>query len=231
MATREVTHFGGFPRALFEFLAGLEKDNSKSYWDANKATWETAVQEPVQSLMAELEPEFGPLRTFRPNRDVRFSKDKSPYKTWVGVTTSERSVGGIGCFLRLEAGSMRLACGSMVMATDQLERFRAGIDNVASGAEFVKLSGRLADKGLLVGPGRQDPLKRTPAGYPKDHPREEILRWKGAVVVKEYEQAAWMYKAGAVEKIREVWSGAVPLTKWIEKYVGESTIPVRRRGD
>jgi uncharacterized protein (TIGR02453 family) len=162
---------------------------------------------------------------------VRFSKDKSPYKTWVGVTTSERSVGGIGCFLRLEASGMRLASGSMVMAPDQLERFRAAIDNAASGAEFEKICRQLAAHKLPVGPGRQPPLMRTPSGYPKDHPREEILRWKGAVVVKEHERAAWMHKPAAVEKIREVWAGAAPLTKWIDKYVGESTTPARGRGD
>ncbi|MET7280712.1 DUF2461 domain-containing protein [Kribbella sp. NPDC005582] len=228
MATSRTTRFGGFPRAMFTFLEGLEKDNSKSYWDANKATWESEVREPVEALMADLESEFGPLRTFRPNRDVRFSKDKSPYKTWVGVTTSERAVGGIGYFLRIESGAIRLACGSMVMASDQLERFRAAIDNAASGAEFDELRERLARKGLTVGPGREDPFKRIPAGYPKDHPREDVLRWKGAVVVKEFEQAAWMYKAGAAGKVREVWSGAAPLTDWITTYVGESTTPARR---
>lgn len=223
--------FTGFPRELFTFLEGLEADNSKTYWEANRSTWESCVREPVEAIMAELEPEFGPLRTFRPNRDVRFAKDKSPYKTWVGVTTSERSVGGIGCFLRLEASGMRLACGSMVMAPDQIERFRAAIDNVASGAEFDETAARLAAAGLPVGPGRQPPLKRTPAGYAKDHPREEILRWKGAVVVKEFETAGWMHESAAADRVREVWSGAAPLTDWITKYVGESTTPPNRRGD
>ncbi len=230
MASKPAGQFAGFPRELFTFLEGLEADNSKTYWDDHKQTWEVSVRQPVEAIMADLEPEFGPLRTFRPNRDVRFSKDKSPYKTWVGVTTSERSVGGIGCFLRLEASGMRLACGSMVMAPDQIERFRARIDDVVSGAEFEEMVAHLGAAGLPVGPGRQPPLKRTPAGYAKDHPREEILRWKGAVVVKEYELADWMHKPAAVRKIREVWSGAAPLTEWIGKYVGESTTPAGRRG-
>jgi len=230
-AKQATTSFAGFPRELFTFLAGLEADNSKTYWDANKAIWEASVREPVEALMADLEPEFGPLRTFRPNRDVRFSKDKSPYKTWVGITTSERSVGGIGCFVRLEASGIRLASGSMVMAPDQIERFRAAIDDAATGAEFEKIGRQLAAAGLPVGPGRQPPLHRTPAGYAKDHPREEMLRWKGAVVVKEHKLATWMYKPAAIDKIREVWSGAAPLTTWIDKYVGESTMPARGRGD
>lgn len=228
-AKQAVDHFSGFPRELFTFLEGLEEDNSKSYWDDHKEIWEASVQEPVQALMAELEPEFGPLRTFRPNRDVRFSKDKSPYKTWVGVTTSDKAVGGIGCFLRVEASGMRLASGSMVMAPDQLERYREGIADDASGKEFEKLVKKLAGKDLPVGHGRQDPLKRIPAGYDKEHPREEMLRWKGAVVVKEFKHAAWMHKPGVIDKVREVWAGSAPLLEWIDKYVGESTAPPRRR--
>ena len=232
MAAEQATaHFEGFPRELFTFLEGLEADNSKSYWEANKPTWEASVQEPVQALMAELEPDFGSLRTFRPNRDVRFSKDKSPYKTWVGVTSSERAVGGIGYFLRLESGGMRLACGSMVMAPDQLERFRDSIADDATGKDFEKVVKKLAGKNLQVGPGREPPLKRTPAGFDKDHPREEMLRWKGAVVIKEFKQANWMYGPGAAGRVRDVWSGAAPLTDWIVEHVGESKNPPKRRGE
>ncbi|MFF4214157.1 DUF2461 domain-containing protein [Streptomyces sp. NPDC001796] len=222
--------FEGFPLELFAFLEGLEKDNSKSYWEANRATWEISVQEPVQRLMADLEEEFGPLRTFRPNRDVRFSKDKSPYKTWVGVTTSERAVGGVGAFLRLDADGMRLAGGAMVMAPDQIQRFRAALDNEASAAEFEEIGRRLADRSLPVGPGREPPLKRVPTGYAPDHPRAELLRWKGAVVVKEYELADWMHRPGAIDTVREVWTATKPLKEWIEAYVGESSTPARRRG-
>ncbi|MEU8238186.1 DUF2461 domain-containing protein [Actinoplanes missouriensis] len=224
-------NFAGFPPELFTFLEGLEADNSKTYWEAHRETWESAVRGPVELLMGDLEPDFGPLRTFRPHRDVRFAKDKSPYKTWVGVTTSERSVGGIGCFLRLEAAGMRLACGSMVMAPDQLARFRAALDDDAAGAEFDETARRLAAEGLPVGPGRQPPLIRIPTGYAKDHPRAETLRWKGAVVLKEYELADWMHGPAAADRVREVWSGAAPLTEWINKHVGESTTPARRGRD
>jgi uncharacterized protein (TIGR02453 family) len=229
--TRETPPFGGFPPELFAFLEGLEKDNSKTYWEANRATWEEHVQEPVRQLMADLEEEFGPLRTFRPHRDVRFSKDKSPYKTWVGVTTSERAVGGVGAFLRLDADGMRLAGGSMAMAPDQIQQFRSAIDNEESAAEFEKIRRLLAEKSLPIGPGRQPPLKRTPTGYPSDHPRAELLRWKGAVVIKEYELASWMHQPQAIDNVREVWTATKPLTEWIDQYVGESHVPPRRRGD
>ncbi|MER7756975.1 DUF2461 family protein, partial [Kitasatospora sp. NPDC097643] len=119
--------FTGFPAELFTFLEGLEQDNSKAYWEAHRAVWEASVKDPVERLMADLAPEFGPLRTFRPNRDVRFSQDKTPYKTWVGVATSERAVGGIGAFLRVDADCLRLAGGAMALAPDQIKRFRAAV--------------------------------------------------------------------------------------------------------
>ncbi len=70
--------FRGFPPELFTFFAGLEKNNSKAYWAANKATWENKVRQPVQGLLADLNGEFPPLRMFRPNRDVRFSRTSRP---------------------------------------------------------------------------------------------------------------------------------------------------------
>ncbi len=228
MSPTMTSRFAGFPRELFTFLEGLEADNSKSYWESHKDVWEESVQEPVQALMAELEPEYGPLRTFRPHRDTRFSKDKSPYKTWVGVTSSDRAVGGIGSFLRVEAAGIRLACGSMAMAPDQIERFRSAIVNAATGAEFDEIRSALAADDLEVGPGKMPTLKRTPTGYPKDHPREELLRWKGAVVVKEYDRAAWMHRPAVLETVREVWTGAAPLSDWIHANVGESDTPRRR---
>lgn len=227
-ATSTATQFQGFPKELFTFLEELEVNNNKTYWESHRDVWENSVQEPVQALMSDLEVDFGPLRTFRPQRDVRFSKDKSPYKTWVGVTTSEQAVGGIGSFLRLEATGMRLAVGSMVMDPDQIKRFRAAVASDAAGNEFEEVTRQLAAKSLQVGPGRKPILQRTPAGFPKDHPREEILRWKGAVVIKEYKHANWLHGPKVIDTVRDVWEGAAPLIEWIETHVGHSEAPSRR---
>jgi len=104
--------FRGFPPELFTFFAGLEKNNSKEYWAANKTTWENKVRQPMQVLLADLNGEFPPLRMFRPNRDVRFSKDKSPYKLWAGATSESRAVGGTGYYLRVQASGLVTGCGA-----------------------------------------------------------------------------------------------------------------------
>jgi len=222
-------NFRGLPPELFTFFEGLEADNSKTYWDANKTTWETKVQGPVQDLLTDLEEEFGSLRTFRPNRDVRFSQDKSPYKTWTGIASSDRAVGGIGYFLRLEASGLRMAGGAMVMAKDQIERFRAAIDHPVYGPEFDEMVKKLDKKSLTVTGGKEPALAKVPPKYAKDHPRGEYLRWKGAVVVKEFPVAKWMHTAKAIDKVREVWKGTEPLKEWIDEHVGASQEPASRR--
>ena len=77
--------FRGIPAEAFEFYDGLVADNSKTYWTAHRQTYEEAVKAPLVELLATLEPEFGPASLFRPYRDVRFSKDKRPYKAHQGA--------------------------------------------------------------------------------------------------------------------------------------------------
>ena len=76
-----MTTFRGWPVEALEFFEGLEADNSKTYWNENKAIYETMVRAPMEALLAELASEWGEGRIFRPYRDIRFSRDKAPYKT------------------------------------------------------------------------------------------------------------------------------------------------------
>lgn len=222
--------FRGFPPELFTFFEGLEKDNSKAYWQANRATWEEMVRDPMQALLAELDGEFPPLRMFRPNRDVRFSKDKSPYKLWAGATSEWQAVGGTGYYLRVDASGLATGCGVIAMARDQLRRFRTALDDDGSGRRFVELTEEFSRKSLPVTSGAEPPLKKAPQGFPNDHPRVEFLRWKGVVIMKEYERADWMSTRGALDRIREVWRAAEPLKGWIDTYVGASEEPRSRPG-
>src|SRR4051812_8650704 len=77
--------FRGFPVEAVEFYEGLLADNSKTYWQAHKATYDADVQGPMKELLAEVAGEFGNGKIFRPYRDVRFSADKTPYKTHIGA--------------------------------------------------------------------------------------------------------------------------------------------------
>src|SRR2546421_12966391 len=99
--------FRGWPAEAIEFYEGLEADNSKTYWQENKAVYEELVRGPMDTLLAELAPGYGEGRIFRPYRDVRFSKDKSPYKTAIAATLAN---GGGTHLFRHGPGTRRGVC-------------------------------------------------------------------------------------------------------------------------
>jgi len=101
--------FKGWPDAALEFYVGLEADNSKAYWTAHKDVYEGSVKEPFQALSEAVEREFGPLRVFRPYRDTRFSKDKTPYKTAAAAVTE--SQGGAAYYVMINAEGLYAGSG------------------------------------------------------------------------------------------------------------------------
>lgn len=212
--------FSGFPPAAFEFYDRLEADNSKAFWQANRATFDEAVKAPIVALCDELD-EFGPFHVFRPYNDVRFTKNRPPYKTHQGAYGE--SEGGAGHYLHVGSDGMMVAVGYYRMAKDQLERFRRAVDADATGSELARIVAALVGAGYSVDSG--DELKTAPRGYPRDHPRVDLLRRKGMIAARQYPVAAWMGSKRAVAKVRDTWTGAAPLCAWLDAHVGPSTLP------
>lgn len=104
-----MTGFAGFPLIGLDFYEDLEADNSKAFWTANKETYERAVKQPMTALVADLEPAFGSAKIFRPYRDVRFAKDKSPYKTAQGAVV--RAAPGVGWYVQIGAAGLYIGGG------------------------------------------------------------------------------------------------------------------------
>ena len=160
--------FRGWPADAFDFYQGLEADNSKTYWQANKARYEESVKAPFEALLAELDEEFGPFRLFRPYRDVRFSKDKSPYKT--AAAASSEGERGTGLYVQLSAAGLMVGSGYYHMASDQLGRFRDAVDDEADGEAIVAICAALEKAGPRDRRvrGAQDRAARLPEG-PSPH--------------------------------------------------------------
>src|SRR4051812_36863694 len=209
--------FKGWPSAAIDFFDGLEDDNSKTYWQANKPIYDEAVKAPMAELVAELEAEFGEGKIFRPNRDVRFSADKSPYKTSIAATL------GRGGYIQLSGAGLAAGCGMWMMASDQLERFRRAVDDERSGRELVNLVAAVTKKSFDV--TAHDSLKTAPRGYPKDHPRIELLRQKGLVTWKEWPAGAWLASRKAKDRVVDLLHAAEPIQRWLHEHVGDSTLP------
>jgi uncharacterized protein (TIGR02453 family) len=206
--------FRGWPSEALEFYEGLEADNSKTYWEAHRAVYEEQVRAPMVALLAELEPEFGPGKIFRPYRDVRFSADKTPYKTAVAATLER------GGYVHLSAEGLAAGNGMYHMETDQLVRYREAVDDDASGAALEKLVTEAARAKIdIVG---HDRLKRTPRGYPADHPRADLLRHKGLVAWKQWPVAPWLGTAAAKKRVVDFLRATAPLNDWLAAHVGPS---------
>ena len=205
--------FTGWPDEALEFYEGLEADNSKAYCEPRKSVYEAAVKGPLEALVADLEPEFGTLRLMRPYRDVRFSADKSPYKTFAGAGTHD---GSAGVYVSFSAEGLFLGAGFWHMTKDQLVRYREAVDG-APGAELEAIAADLAASGYQV---EGESLKRAPKGWAADHPRVDLLRRTSLYVGRRSQPAPWMATPAAEDRVVEVWRAARPLNAWINTNVG-----------
>jgi uncharacterized protein (TIGR02453 family) len=215
--------FRGIPNDALVFYEQLEADNSKAFWDANRARFKEVVRDPVDQLAAELG-EYGEFHVFRPHNDLRFSKNKPPYKTHQGAYTE--SEGGAGYYFQLSARGLMCGAGYYAMAKDQLERFRAAVDADHTGDEIARIVAVLANRGYSVGAIGE--LKTAPRGVPKDHPRIELLRRKGLMVSKDFGTPQWLHTGQIVSKIRRTWDGAADMNAWLDAHVGPSTLEPER---
>ncbi len=213
--------FKGWPADALEFFEGLEADNSKVYWTDHKDTYTNAVLAPMVALLADLADEFGESRIFRPYRDVRFSADKSPYKTAIAA--------GIGSgYVQLSADGLMAGAGMYHLAPDQLERYRSAVALGTSGTALERTIASLVKAKVDV--HGTDALKTAPKGYPKDHPRVELLRNRGLVAMKQWPVAAWLGTGAARTRIVELFRAARPLCAWLDDHVGPSTMEAPPRG-
>lgn len=212
--------FAGIPAEAFDFYARLEADNTKAFWQANKPTYDTAVRGAVTALCDELS-EYGPFHLFRPYNDLRFAKNRPPYKLAQGAFAE--SEGGAGHYLQISAEGILAGAGYYAMAKDQLEWFRAAVDAEATGAEVARLATAVTKAGYTV--GAIDELKTAPRGYPKDHARVELLRRKGLMASRSWTVAPWMHTRNAAARIRRSWQDLAPLCDWLDAHVGPSTLP------
>ncbi|MEO6702319.1 MAG: DUF2461 domain-containing protein [Jatrophihabitantaceae bacterium] len=215
--------FSGIPFAALDFYEDLEADNSKVFWTAHKHIYDEQVKAPLQELAAELVAEFGQVKFFRPYRDVRFAKDKTPYKDHQGLYFAESRR-----YLQVSAAGMYVSGGIYEMAADQLARYRRAVaDELAGQSLQAAINAAERCTPLTVGGQR---LIRVPSGYAKDHPRQDLLRHKSMYATGNFGSPEWLKTKRAKAEIVTAWRGMQPLIDWLDKHVGASDIPVARRG-
>lgn len=202
--------FTGFPAAALDFYDDLEMDNTKTFWTEHKHVYEESVRAPMTALLAALEDEFGQAKVFRPYRDVRFAKDKTPYKTHQGAFIACGP--STGWYVQVAAPGVLVGAGFYEAPADRLARIRTAIDEERRGTELEKLLADLRTDGWTLG---GDKLKTTPRGYDADHPRIELLRHKSMTLAKSYGFEPVIHTAGLVDEIRRDWRATGPFLEWI----------------
>lgn len=213
--------FDGIPLAALDFYEDLEADNSKTFWTAHKAIYDESVKAPIEALAAELADEFGPAKFFRPYRDVRFSKDKTPYKDHQGVWFGESRR-----YFHVSAAGLFIGGGYYEMQSDQLARLRAAIAEDITGNQLEAAIKAAAKSKLEIG-GEQ--LTRVPTGYDKDHPRADLLRRKSLTLRRELGAPDWLSTKKTKTEVAKAFRAMEPVVSWLQQNVGESEKPRERR--
>ncbi len=212
--------FRGWPKEALDFYVGLEADNSRQYWLAHKAIYDESVKAPFLELSDAVEREFGPLRVFRPNRDIRFSKDKSPYK--IAAAAATEGEGGAAYYVQISSGGLYVGSGYYHLMPDQLERYRVAVADERRGPKLAAAVAALRKQ--RYGVDSRESLKSAPLGYPPDHPRIDLLRNKGMHAGKEFGAPGWLRTKAALDRIVKTWRDAGPMNRWLDKNVGPSTL-------
>jgi uncharacterized protein (TIGR02453 family) len=201
--------FAGFPEVALDFYEGLEADNSKAYWTDHKSQFEECVHAPMRTLLDELEPAFGVAKMFRPYRDVRFSKDKSPYKTRQYAVVHS---GDQGLYIGIDAHGLHLGGGMFHTSSEQVSAIRAAVADDSSGPGLVKILTAVRRKGFEVG-GEQ--LKRVPKPWDTTHPRADLLRHKSLMAYVDHPPAEWLHTPEAKLVVVSAWQAVAPLNRWL----------------
>jgi uncharacterized protein (TIGR02453 family) len=205
-----------WPPAALEFLRELEANNDRDWFKANRARYDESLLGPARGLADRLG-HLGQPHYFRPYNNVRF-RPGPPLKEHLGVAIGYGGAGGY--YFDLSLDGLLVAAGLHRPAPDQLERFRAAINDERKAAAFERTVAIAHSAGMALA---EPELKRAPRGYPSDHPRLERLRLREITVARRHPLEPWLHKPRCDQLVESELDAAAPLVKWIADTVGPST--------
>lgn len=210
--------FSGFPAEAFEFYEVLASNNTRAWWADHKGEYERVVRGPLLALLAELEPEFGAGKVYRPHNDTRFSKGKPPIKDHQGAVVMLEDA--VGYYVQVSAAGVMVAGGWYAPLGQQVHRYRAAVDG-PRGAELERIVASARSRFEFDG----NPLVTRPKGYDADHPRIELLRCRRLTVARHYPPSAQWGTRKALTLVRKDWRAMRPLMEWLADNVGPGSDP------
>jgi uncharacterized protein (TIGR02453 family) len=227
MARSEPEPFDGFADREGRFFRRLARNQDRDWFALHRREYEEGWLRPMQALLAEVRERIDPLfprhpladpKVFRIHRDVRFSKDKSPYKTHVGgyvgiAGTGHGPSGTAAVYVHLGAKERFVASGQYMMDGPQLVRFREAVVDDRRGARLTTILRTLARARFEV--GSHDVLQRVPRGLDPGHPRADLLKRKGLIVSFPDVPPALLVSRRLVDWLVAHTRRVVPLVEWL----------------
>ncbi len=235
--TESVGEFRGFRPEAFRFLRGLARRNTREWFERHRAVYETEIRAPLRALVEEMDvrlarfaPELAgdPRRSiFRIHRDVRFSRDKSPYKTNAACQFYHHDAGrgagqdaegaGAGLYFQLAVGECFVAGGMWMPARPALEKIRERLADGHEEFERLVLDPRFKRRfGRL---DREAVLSRPPRGYPPDHPAAHWLRYRSFTATRMLtEREVLSPRLPAI--LERDFARLLPLVRWLNGAIG-----------
>ncbi|HMC55182.1 MAG TPA: DUF2461 domain-containing protein [Gemmatimonadaceae bacterium] len=224
-----------FTGAALRFLRGLKRNNNKAWFEAHRDAYEQEVRAPMRELIEEMDVRFARMSPeicgdvkrsmFRINRDIRFSLDKSPYKTnagcWFyhrgasGRVGSEASEGSAGFYLHLEPAGSFIGGGLWRPPRPQLNRLRSAI--AEKPGPFIRMAKSLPKR--FGGLDAEDALKRMPRGYADSHPAAHWLRYQSFVSGRSLSDAQ-VTSAKLPDLLEREYEELLPLVRWLNGTLG-----------
>jgi uncharacterized protein (TIGR02453 family) len=205
-----------WPPEALEFFRDLENNNDRDWFRANRYRYDEYVIAPARELADKMS-DLGQAHFFRPYNNLRF-RPGPPLKEHLGVAIGYGAAGGF--YFDLSLDGLLVAAGLWHPAPDQLERFRAAIDDGRKARGFERGLAAAERGGLATA---EPELKRAPRGYTMDHPRLHLLRMKQLTVSRRHPLEPWLHERSCDERVRSEMVAARPLVKWLAETVGPST--------
>ena len=223
--------FDGFPREFFSYFENLKKNNSKEWFESNRNDYEKFVLHPSREFVIEMgqklrriTPEINAIpkinqSLFKINRDVRFSKDKSPYKTYMGIWLWDghrKRMESPGFYLHVENKALLIGVGIKMFPKPLLDRYRRAVVDKKLGAELKKAVKKVADIGYLID-GKH--YKNVPRGYEADQPNAEFLLYNGLTARIEESVPDAFFSAAIIDYAYGHYRNMLPLHRWLKKVI------------
>ena len=202
--------FEGFPSGMIAFYDELGRNNERAWWQANLERYRRDVDEPMDRLVGELEEVFGPIKRFRPYRDVRFSADKRPYQEHSSFAASRP---GGALYAQFGASGVMIAAGRWQPSPAELRRFRELVDDSRTASDVEAELAERAEDGLL--PDEASRLKTAPRGFPRDHPRLDLLRLTRLSISTHLPPGPWLESTEALDTVTRLWRSADRWNEWL----------------